>query len=87
MLELVNIRGGIMRFATIFILVTLFIPIVGVLLYTALNPRDAALWGRRWQFKNENLEPSDEVIKYNRVMSIIMLIIIIFILVITIIRL
>ena len=87
MLELINIRGGIMRFATIFMLVILFIPVIGVLLYTALNPRDAALWGKRWQFKNEDLEPSDEVIKYNRIMSIIMLIVIIILLVITIIRL
>lgn len=76
-----------MRFITALIYVILFIPIIGVLLYTALNPRDAALWGKRWQFKNENLEPSDEVIKYNRVTSIIMLIIVVIILVVAIIRL
>lgn len=76
-----------MRFATALIYVILFIPIIGVLLYTVLNPRDAALWGKRWQFKNEDLEPSDEVIKYNRVTSIIVLIIVVIILVVAIIRL
>lgn len=64
-----------MRFATIFVSVMLYIPFLGLFLYMALNPRDTALWGKRWQFKNEDLEPSDEAIKYNRNASILMLIV------------
>lgn len=75
-----------MRFVDIFLDVMIFLPIIGVLLYMALNPADAALWGKRWQFKNENLEPSDEVIKYIRIVSIIMIIVVILILITVIIR-
>ena len=64
-----------MKFATIFIAVILFIPIACVMLYTIFYPREIALFGKKWQFKNENLEPSDEVIKYNRMVGIIGLVI------------
>lgn len=64
-----------MKFADIFITVILFIPIIGALLYTIFFPKDSASFGKRWQFKNEDLEPSDEVIKYNRTMGIVVLII------------
>lgn len=69
-------RGvSMLRFANIFISVMVYIPIICVLVYIAINPRDTALWGKRWQFKNENLEPSDEAVKLTRIMSIIMIII------------
>lgn len=69
-----------MGFVDLFIIIVLFIPIIGVLLYTIFYPRESALFGKRWQFKNENLEPSDEVIKYNRTVGIIALIVILVIL-------
>lgn len=75
-----------MKFVNIFMYLIFFIPIIGVLLYTIMNPRDAALWGKRWQFKNEDLEPSDEAIKYNRIISIAVLIFVVFILVLEIVR-
>lgn len=56
------------------LIIIFFIPIVGMLLYTIFYPRDAALLGKRWQFKNTDLEPSDEIIKYNRTAGIIALV-------------
>lgn len=64
-----------MKFVNIFISAIIYIPIIGVLVYIALNPRDTALWGKRWQFNNDDLEPSDEAVKLTRVMSFIMIII------------
>lgn len=75
-----------MRFATIFIAIVLFMPFIGLLLYIAVYPEESALWGMRWRFRNEDLEPSDEIIKYNRIMAIVMLIIAIVILIATIFR-
>lgn len=54
--------------------IIVFIPIAGMLLYTIFYPKDAALLGKRWQFKNADLQPSDEIIKYNRIVGIISLI-------------
>lgn len=65
-----------------FIIIGLLLPVIGIFLYTALYPRESALIGKRWQFRNQDLEPSDEAIKYNRKASIIALIIIIVIIVI-----
>lgn len=62
------------------------LPIIGILLYTIFYPGESALLGKRWQFKNESLEPSDEVIKYNRTMGIIVLIITLIILIVTLFR-
>ena len=56
------------------LLIIFFIPIVGMLLYTIFYPRDAALLGKRWQFKNTDLQPSDEMINYNRIVGICALI-------------
>lgn len=70
-----------MDFGTIFICIVLFIPIIIALLYTVIYPRDSALFGKRWQFNNKDLEPSESVIKYNRISGIIGLIIVAFILI------
>lgn len=75
-----------MEFAEKFILVVLFLPIIGILLYTIFYPEESALWGKRWQFKNESLEPSDEVIKFNRTSGIIVLILILIILIVSLFR-
>ena len=64
-----------MKIPNIIFVVILFLPILGVLLYMAIKPENAALWGNRWRFKNEDLEPSEEAIKYTRIMSIIMIVI------------
>ncbi|MFW2502742.1 hypothetical protein CCS79_09230 [Clostridium diolis] len=75
-----------MKFVTIFVAIILFIPIACVMLYTIFYPRDSALLGKRWQFKNENLEPSDEIIKYNRIAGIIGLVVSILMLIFVIIK-
>lgn len=62
-----------------FVAIILFLPIIVVLILTAIYPRESALFGMRWKFKNEDLEPSDAMIKYNRVSSIISLIVIVLI--------
>ncbi|MDT8717657.1 hypothetical protein IAI10_13375 [Clostridium sp. 19966] len=66
-----------MVFASIFITVILLLPMIGLLLYGIFYPRDAAMMGKRWQFKNQNLEPSEEYIKHCRVMSIVVLVLLI----------
>lgn len=66
-----------MSFEEKFITLVLLIPVIGALLFQAINPRESFLWGKRWQFKNENLEPSDSVIKNGRTMAIIGLIIVV----------
>lgn len=57
------------------LIIIFFIPIAAMLLYSIFYPRDFSLWGKRWQFKNPDLEPSEELIKYNRNAGIVMLVI------------
>lgn len=64
-----------MKVTNIILGAILFIPIIGVLLYIAINPEDTALWGNRWRLKNENCKPSDEAVKYTRITSIIMIVV------------
>jgi hypothetical protein len=59
-----------------FLMIVFYIPIAGVLLYTIFYPGESAILGKRWQFKQDNLEPSEDIIKYNRTAGIIALIII-----------
>ncbi|WP_160679723.1 hypothetical protein [Clostridium sp. C8-1-8] len=75
-----------MSFIDIFFIVVFSIPIIAVLLYMIFYPRESALFGRRWQFKNENLEPSDEAVKYNRTMGIIGLVFVLIIIVLSILK-
>ncbi|MDV3427896.1 MAG: hypothetical protein LIR50_12870 [Bacillota bacterium] len=60
-----------MKFIYVFYIILLAIPFIGIMLYTIFNPRESALFGKRWQFKNENLEPSEDSIKFNRFVGII----------------
>ena len=53
------------------------IPVIGVIVYSIKEPRDSFLFGRRWMYKNEDLEPSEEIIKFNRNASIIALAVIV----------
>lgn len=66
-----------------FITVIILIPILAIFLYDAMYPRESFLTGKRWQYKNENLEPSDEAIKQTRKSGIIGIIIIIISIVVT----
>lgn len=75
-----------MKFSNIFFSLMVFLPIIGFFIYSALNPYDVALWGERWKFDNEDLEPSDERIKGIRITSIIMIIFVILILIVIIIK-
>lgn len=75
-----------MRFATIFIAVAILLPMAGLLLYTAIHPKESALWGIRWKLKNNDLEPSDDAVKYNRTASIIALAVVLISLVVIIIK-
>lgn len=65
-----------MDLATKIIGTMIFLPIMGLLLYTALHPGETALWGVRWRFKNQDIEPSDEYVKHNRFTAIAALVII-----------
>ncbi|MBL4933075.1 hypothetical protein [Clostridium paridis] len=69
-----------------FITIMLFIPVIVLLVYMVIYPRESSLWGKKWQFKNDNLEPSDEVIKYNRFMAAIALIVIIILLIVALVK-
>lgn len=75
-----------MKFSNIFFSLMFFLPIIGFLIYSALNPYDVALWGERWKFDNDDLEPSDERIKGIRITSIIMIIIAILFLIVIIVK-
>ncbi len=55
----------------------LIIPFLGVLIYSIVEPEKSFLFGRKWQYKNEDLEPSESMIKMNRKISIVALVVII----------
>lgn len=74
------------KFIDIFITIIIFIPIIAVLLYQIYFPRESVLFGKRWQFKNDDLEPSEEATKFTRNTSIIALIVIVSALIIGIIK-
>lgn len=75
-----------MKFSNIFFSLLVFLPIIGFFIYSALNPYDVAMWGERWKFDNEDIEPSDERIKGIRITSIIVIIIAILFLIVIIIK-
>lgn len=75
-----------MKFIYIFYIILLSLPFLGIMLYIIFNPRESALFGKRWQFRNENLEPSEEAIKYNRTAGITGLIVVIVFVVIAVIK-
>lgn len=55
----------------------LIIPLLGVLIYSIVDPEKSFLFGGKWQYKNEDLEPSESMIKMNRKISIVALVVII----------
>lgn len=55
----------------------LIIPVIGVVIYSIKEPRDSFLFGRRWMYKNDELEPSEEIIKFNRNASVVALVVIV----------
>lgn len=75
-----------MKFIYIFYIILLSLPFLGIMLYIIFNPRESALFGKRWQFRNENLEPSEEAIKYNHTAGITGLIVVIVFVVIAVIK-
>lgn len=64
-----------MKFLYAFVTIIFFLPFIGYSLYMIFYPEDSVLLGRRWQFKNRDLEPSEEAIKYEHKMGILTLII------------
>lgn len=52
----------------------IILPLIGVLIYSIKEPEKSYLFGRRWQYKNDDLEPSEVLIKLNKRLSIIFLI-------------
>ena len=49
------------------------LPIIILLIFTIIDPKESFLFGRRWQF-NGDVEPSETVLKLNRIIAIIALI-------------
>lgn len=58
------------------IIVLVFLPFIFMLFYTYQYPRESALWGQRWRYKNEDLEPSEAAIGLNKKSSLIGMIVI-----------
>lgn len=52
----------------------MILPLIGVLIYSIKEPEKSYLFGRRWQYKNDDLEPNEILIKLNKRLSIIFLI-------------
>ena len=57
----------------------LLVPLIGLLLYSISEPEKHFMFGRRWMYKNDDVEPSEKVIKINKLLSIVMLITIVFV--------
>lgn len=49
-------------------------PVIIALILSIIYPRENLLFGRRLQYKNDDLEPSENAIKYTRIVSIVGLI-------------
>lgn len=57
---------------TEFFFVSIFcVPLFFIFLYTFKNPSESFLFGRRWMFNSEDIEPSETFIKYYKIISII----------------
>lgn len=64
-----------MKILEIFLVIIFCIPIYALLVYAIKYPREAAKMGKRWMY-NGDVEPSEDYIKYNRLSSIIGVIVI-----------
>ncbi|GAA0124547.1 MULTISPECIES: hypothetical protein [Clostridium] len=49
------------------------VPIIGILIYNVVYPRESILYDNKWRFENFNFEPSKDAIKHHRCMSILVL--------------
>ena len=49
-------------------------PVIITLILTIIYPKESLIIGRKWQYKNDYLEPSENAIKYQRIVSIVGLI-------------
>lgn len=61
--------------------IVLLLPIIAILIYTIIYPKESLLLGRRSQFKNENLEPREEAVKNTRIQGIVALVIIVMVMI------
>ena len=52
------------------LMILLFLPMYGVLIWTYKNPRESLLWGKRGMFKEEP-EPTDAAIRSMKLRAII----------------
>lgn len=59
-----------------FIIILLCLPIIALCIFTIRNPKEALLFGERWRYNNDDLEPSEMAIDFARGGSIITLILI-----------
>ena len=54
-----------------FIILTLImLPVYGIFIWSYFYPEESLLWGNRWMYKEEP-EPTEEVIKFIKIKSII----------------
>lgn len=59
-----------------FIIILLCLPVIAVCVFTIINPKEALLFGEKWRYNNDDLEPSEMAIDFARGGSIIILIVI-----------
>lgn len=52
--------------------VLLYIIVASMLIYAIINPSKTFMIGRRWQYKNYDLEPSSEVLFIHRAIAVIL---------------
>jgi len=65
-----------MRFILGFVFLVIISPLAIGLIFAIIDPKESFLFGRRWQFKGE-VEPSETVLKLNRIISVICLILLV----------
>ena len=59
-----------------FIIILICLPIIALSIFTIINPKEALLFGERWRYNNDELEPSEMAIDFARGGAIITLILI-----------
>lgn len=55
------------------VLLLITMPLIITLILTIIYPKESLIIGRRWKYKNDYLEPSENAIKYQRIVSIVAL--------------
>lgn len=59
-----------------FIIILVCLPLIAICMFTVINPKEALLFGERWRYNNDDLEPSEMAIDFARGGAIITLILI-----------